>query len=218
MIRLLEDNGSGRCFIVIREADCYQSLAGRLVSALPAVTRTLLLETERVNNQNWYQLTEGLEQVLKEKKIRQASFVALGNTCSLVQNLSLTHPRKVRTLVLIDGATRPAPGIYTRLINWCEQSLPLGLPFRSHMRGFDGRPFLQRIRVPVLIVTTERANDFERSEAEIMARHLPTCWYVNLDFSGDCKQEVSTILDFEKVPARCPQKNRKLVHATSTAS
>jgi hypothetical protein len=94
--------------------------------------------------------------------------------------------------------------------------LPLGLPLRRVVRGFDSRPFLQRIRCPVLVVSTADDSLEERRDAATMARRMPTAWQMTLQgrnkLSVDGGSDERTaefaqlVVEFSEVPARAPQK------------
>jgi hypothetical protein len=88
--------------------------------------------------------------------------------------------------------------------------LPLGLPLRVRSKGFDSKPFVQRIRCPVLVVLSQEAGEFERVQAYELANRIPSAWVVDLLQAVDPIKEFSDCLDtFEQVPVKCPQKNQR---------
>jgi hypothetical protein len=72
---------------------------------------------------------------------------------------------------------------------------------------FDARPFLQRIRFPVLVIDTKSVLRDEK-ESELINRSLPTSWYLKTD-TLESQAVKDALLEFEDVPAKRPQKKRK---------
>ena len=70
--------------------------------------------------------------------------------------------------MLVDATTRPHPSTWTRLITRIESLLPIGLPLRSSDVVFNGKPFLQRIRCPVLVLSTAQATPYQMAEAKVL--------------------------------------------------
>jgi hypothetical protein len=208
-LKLIAESGSGRSFIIIYEENDHSDLAGALFEALQKTSRALLIAAPRIDDNNWQSLTKLLLDLLEIKGIRQASFVSFSDASALVMNISLQDLKLVRTLVLVDAATRPHPSLFSRMIDRLERFLPLGLPMRSYSKGFDAKSFLQRIRCPVLVVTTQRASLFILKEAEILMSSLPSAWYCKLDTIDEVGQLNIQVMEFQKVPAKCPQKNMR---------
>ena len=159
---------------------------------------------------------EALRATLPSRGVRQGSFVGFGAAGALVQNLCLLEPRTVRAAVLFRASSRAHPRLIDRLVDRLEGALPLGLPLRRVVRGFDSRPFLQRIRCPVLVVSTADDSLEERRDAATMARRMPTAWQMTLQgrskLSVDGGSDERTaefaqlVVEFSEVPARAPQK------------
>lgn len=221
-VRIVGELGAGRPFLLLYENNSYKKMAEALGGELAKKTRVIVAESTSVDKYNWGRLSGELLGHIRDKKIRQLSLVSFGEASSLVQNIALLEPRLARTIVLVDASTRPHPNYFSRTIDWLERILPLGLPLRTRTVAFDAKPFLQRIRCPVLVVCMGGATPFIRGEASILAAHLPTSWQIALPGSGVVGDGVvgdgevgsggvealtSLVLDFEEVPAKCPQKN-----------
>ncbi len=207
LVRLLSDSGKGRVVCVLQERSTYSGFAQKLAQALAANARVVWIETERVHAGSWERITEGVRGIIAERSIRQASLVSLGAAGTLLQHLCLTEPRLVRTAVFVDAATRAHPSRGSRVVDWLEEHLPLGLPLRQRQEGFDGKPFLQRIRCPSLVVTSRLADEYLLGQAQSMVSHLPTAWRLALEAGREENQLMQAVLDFYDIPARCPQKN-----------
>lgn len=211
MIRTLRSLGTGRTFVVLHEVDQhYASYADAVTTHLASDAKVILLESEKVTETNWRELSAELLNFLKESGVRQASYIGFGGACSLVQNIYLREPKIVRTLTLVDAASQPHPTSFSRTIDWLEEKFPLGLPLRSASKGFDVRSHLQRIRCPVLVTTTPGANEFLTSQAHAANRAMPSSWFVELDNQDAMGSLCGIVKEFQEVPAKCPQKNRAL--------
>ena len=206
-VQLQKASGSGRTIVCVYEcgeqADVVHSLADQLESG----GRILTVETELISSANLQQAYNEFRDLLNEQKVRQAVFVGFGAPCSLLQRLALEHFKMVRSLIFVDATTRPHSTGVERLIDWLEQFLPLGLPFRVRGKGFYAKPFLQRIRCPVLILVRKGASAYEVSESDVLAQLLPTAW--KLPWSDWPKTEtvLREIARFQSIPVKCPQKN-----------
>lgn len=208
LITLVQDAGKGRAFVVLHEEGEYGEMAGQLHASLSAETRALLVRSSPITDSNWSDVTRAFREFLDKNSIRQASFVSFAAASSIVLNLCLTELKLARSVVLVDACTRPHPGWFDLLADRIENFLPLGLPLRSNSRGFDAKSFLQRIRCPVLTVLSRGAGPYVRSQASVFADGLPTGWSAELS-GGDQVAELNRhVLNFQKVPAKCPQKNQ----------
>lgn len=198
--------GTGRPWVLIQErGGHYISYIGAAQDVLGKSGRVILLEVPPVTDANWSLLATALEERLFEKGIRHASFMSFGGAGVLVQRLCLVHPKLGRSLIFVDATSRGHPSRLMRLADALERSLPLGLPLRKNIKGFDSKPSLHRFRCPVIVAVTELASEYERGESRVMARALPTAWYVELQG----KEELDPILtEFQGVAAKCPQKRR----------
>lgn len=209
-VNVIAERGKGRPYVILRERSQFEDAAVHLFEALSEKTRVVHLETGIINDSNWSQVGDEFLTVLNSLSLKQASFVVFGASSSIVQHLCLLAPRMVRTVVFIDATTRPHPTLFSRFIDRVERTLPLGLPLRSSIRGFDAKPFLQRIRCPALVVTSLQASAHLQSEAAVMVSSLPTSWHIDLSKGTGNLTLEQLVLDFQDVPAKCPQKNLTL--------
>ncbi len=200
------DEGQGRTVCLIREGARDADLSQRLYNELKQRSRALLIELPVLDDNNWEFVTEQLRSAITEAAVRQASFIAYGPAATVVLNLYLKEPKVVRTVALLDAACRPHPSYISRAVDWIEERLPLGLPLRLRTAGFDAKPFLHRIRCPVLVLTSPLASPFLCAQAREMSARLPTAWHVELG-ETDATHLDELLLLFYDVPAKCPQKN-----------
>ena len=206
-VNLLRKEGAGRAFLLLKEQGMYGEISEALCGALRGTSTVLLVECAQVGDANWQSIADEVAAMVCSEKLKQVSLVAFGLATSIAQNLCLLQPRLVRSMVLFDVCTRPCADWVNQSIDWLEKKLPMGLPFRSRVRGFDGRPFLQRLRCPVLVVSTPGASAHECEQSRLTAESLPTSWiYQAVGEEGKgVEGYCSLVLDFEQVPARCPQ-------------
>ncbi len=207
ILRVLFDQGKGRPFIILAEAS-WGEQAQATVKVLAASARVLQLEAPRIDGRNEKNLLENMRLIMQERGIRQAGFVSFGAAGTLVQGLALGDLKLVRAIIFVDATTRPHPTRYQRILDRIEHTLPLGLPLRSQIENFDAKPYLQRMRCPVLVVTSAVAAPHVCAEAAVFAQGLPTAWHVELGDDSPADSLARLVLEFQDVPVRCPQKNR----------
>jgi pimeloyl-ACP methyl ester carboxylesterase len=212
-IEVLSDQGSGRCFVAVIDSDQYADLAQDLAERLSHRARTILLRCQAVSDENWAELSRVFEATLESLKVRQASFVGFGAGAAIIQNIALETPKVARSLVVVDSTLRPHPSAWQR---WdaIERRLPFGLPLRLGSRGFNVRSYAHRLRCPVLVVGTARANSFVRAELSSLGALAPTAWLVQLESesrTGESGELSDLVVTFQDTPAKCPQKNRQEV-------
>jgi pimeloyl-ACP methyl ester carboxylesterase len=205
-LTVLTDKGSGRPYVLLHEGSAPHISTASLIDSLSSSSRVIQIATPFVDDQSWERLADQLLQIFDQYSIRQASFVSFGACCSLVQAVALKEPKFVRSIIFIDASTRAHPSRLSRLVDRIERSLPLGLPLRLGQSGFDAKPFLQRIRCPVMIVTSAMATAYQRSEAAVLEAALPTAWATQLSNLSASQALVDLVSNFQKVPAKCPQK------------
>lgn len=206
---LKTEAGKGRAFVLLHAKGTYSSFVESITELLAAKARVLVLEFRNLTDSNWEALAEEFTALLDQQKVRQASFIGFGDAGVLVQNLCLHNIKRVRTAIYVDSITRSAPTAFSNFIDSLERKLPLGLPLRLSTSGFDGKPFLQRLRCPSLVVTTHQASSYQLAEAHLLTQNLPTSWSVSLGGSNSERQFVEAVFAFQDVPAKCPQKARK---------
>jgi hypothetical protein len=210
-IKVLSDQGSGRTFITIVDDESYLPFATAVVEKLSSKARSVLLMSSAVTASTWQSLSEAFSEKLGELNVRQASIVGMGAGATLAQNVALHQPKIVRTLTIVDSSSRPHPTRWERMVDWIEEHLPFGLPLRLGSTGFNVKAYLHRLRCPVLVIATGKANSFIREEIKSLALRAPTAWRVML--SGPIERQIvelsETLLNFQDTPAKCPQKNAK---------
>jgi pimeloyl-ACP methyl ester carboxylesterase len=204
---ILAEKGQGRATIVICD-EASLATAESLFDLLGQERRVLLLKLSAAAVAEWAEASRALLGQLKGRGIKQACFISLGRASDAVLAACLEEVRAVRTLLLYNASARLEDHWLDRLAARLESSLPMGLPFRTRVKGFDARPFLQRIRCPVLIGVAEGASPVLARQAALLAAHIPTSWLLRLPETGTAASLCRLMQDFDQVPARCPQKNR----------
>lgn len=147
--------------------------------------------------------------------LRRITIVASEDGANVAQALCLLDPKLFRRAVLIDPRSRVHPTFSEQLVDKIESYLPVGLPFRASSKGFNSRPFLHRIRCPILVLITKSASLFSQSESEYIAKKIPNCYLLKLgsasyfSAAGEFTEEVlKLLLDFQETSPKRPQKNR----------
>lgn len=201
--------GKGRSIVLLVEQGSRFCETAKNVGVLLAQTHSVLvIEVPSFDEHNWDARAEELLVFLSAERVRFACYLGFGSAATLLQYLFLADAKKVRSLILIDATTRPHPSIWTRFLSRVEATLPIGLPLRSSDTVFNGKPFLQRIRCPALVLTSKSASAHELSEASALVETLPTAWHDSI--SEDENEEViaTIVKNFQDIAAKCPQKNR----------
>ncbi len=208
LIKTLKDQGKGRAFCFIQEKkSAYTFSLEKLENSFVSNSRILVIETPTVTNDNWLLISEETLKKLEDLGIRQASFVGFAATTSICQHIGLINNKLTRSLVLINPMTRPNPTAAQKIIDRLENFLPLGLPLRQKTKNFDSKPFLQRLRSPLLILTTNDVDHYTARESQLMLKRVPTSWHFQLSKDQPELQASELINEFENVPVKCPQKN-----------
>ncbi len=158
---------------------------------------------------NVYQFSAALQERLTKRYVKRSTILAAGSACNVAQAIAVTNPGSVRRLALVDPQSRMFPTFFTKAIDWLESHLPLGLPLRPTNEDFDSRPFLHRLRCPVLIVNTPEAGIVLRSEAAAMHRRIPNAVLANLRPAASSYQHElgELVKDLLQRPVKRPQKN-----------
>ncbi len=203
---ILLDEGKGRAYVVLteRSGDALVPLCRKLSQG----SRCLLLQLKSARTSEELNLrVQAVLEVLTEANIRQFSCVGLQDSCVVVLQLALKQPKRIRTLVLIDAVTRPHPTALERLYDRIESYLPLGLPFRVRSKGAHFKPFVQRLRCPVLVVRTKEFSSYLENEFQALLSLLPTSWAIRWPTYPEPEGIIEAIEQFQDVPVKCPQKN-----------
>jgi pimeloyl-ACP methyl ester carboxylesterase len=203
-MQVLSDIGTGRSFVTIVDDDQYVALVNAVAGQISQRARSVVLKTPPVLADNWSSIAKDMAEVLSGLGIRQSSFIGVGSCAALAEDLALTAPKSVRSLVVIDSPLRPHPTMWERLVDALERRLPFGLPLRLGSKGFNVRSYAHRLRCPVLTVATRRATQFVKSE--------PTSWHLSLrgvTETDEARELCDIVVGFQDTPAKCPQKNRQ---------
>lgn len=153
-------------------------------------------------------------QQLEMNGLKRITLIGINEGASVVQALTILSPRLFRKAILINPESRIRPSLFTTVIDRIESFLPVGLPFKASNKNFNSRPFLHRIRCPVLVLTTNEATYFNMLESSYIASKIPNCYIISLkkplftDSSISFSNEfLSLVKDFNESPVKRPQKN-----------
>jgi hypothetical protein len=119
--------------------------------------------------------------------------------------LSIFYKKVVRHLVMVNPIFtkfEPKASFLKMAIDRVEKWLPLGLPLRGTVVSFQIPSFLHRVRVPTLVLDSER-NEGNR----LLLESLPTGFQIFWQ-KGEL---LASVLEFFEVPAKCPMKNRLVI-------
>lgn len=169
-IKVLHDEGTGRAFCFLTTCNDDAILADQVKGFIEIKSRLLIISLPTVTVENWQLLSELVTKKLFELKIRQISFVGFNSSCVVAQNIALNNSKLVRSLVLLNATTRATPSKSEKVIQKIENFLPLGLPLRKNSQNFDSKPFLQRLRCPILLLTDQESDDFIKSEQVVFKK------------------------------------------------
>jgi len=211
-LEILFDQGTGRAYITIVDDDRYLSLVRAVSDQISRTARSIVVKSRSITSDSWRALSDSLLLTIAQVGVRQASLIGMGAGATLAQNIALIEPKTVRSMVVVDAASRPHPSSWDRFVDTLEARLPFGLPLRLGSKGFNVRSYVHRFRCPLLIVSTSRASTFIRDELRQLALLSPTAWRVDLSDTHR-EQEASvfaeTVIAFQETPVKCPQKNLK---------
>jgi pimeloyl-ACP methyl ester carboxylesterase len=211
-VHILSDVGTGRSFVTLVDDDRYSALITSVSARISQKARSVVLKTPPVLVDNWRAIAKDMTDRLAALGIRQASFVGVGSCAALAEDLALSAPKSVRSLIVIDSPLRPHPTRWERIVDTLERRLPFGLPLRLGSKGFNVRSYAHRLRCPVLTVATARASHFVASELAALGALAPTSWHLSLRGKSETEEarELGDIVfEFQDTPAKCPQKNRQ---------
>lgn len=141
--------------------------------------------------------------LLQVEKIRSVVIVAGASTAALALCLALNYPKFVRQLILVNPLLRPHPTRLERIATAIEKRLPLGLPLRVQHEGFDAEPFLQRVRLPVLVIVTGGA---DHGSAEVVAAKAPLSWIVSVATLLTLEMLWQYVVQFQDVALKFPMR------------
>lgn len=207
-IEVLKSSGKGRACILLYDSQKYEQLAAQLFEQLQNNMKVLLCRSPYISDSSWKSLSDSFLHFFSEQAIRHCSLVSFGAAGTLVQYLALSEPKIVRSLVLVDGSSRPHPSLFQRIVDRVEQHLPLGLPLRSSNGAFDSKPFLQQIHCPLLLVRSPMASAYQIEQLEAFLDTSPTAWSAPQNAGNSAAALAETVLQFQDLPVKFPQKRR----------
>ena len=187
--------------------------AEELIAELSQDFKTFVVLSQQTNPTAVWDFVAELSASIKYHGIKRATVFGIGAGASTAQALFCHQTKLVRRLILLNPRTRLAPGPISKLIDFLESHLPLGLPLRSASKNFDSRPMLHRITCPVLILKTAGASLHLSQEAQTMADRIPNSWIQDLKAreitTQAFKNEIYPLVhDFLQVPVKRPQKSK----------
>lgn len=210
-VKLISDEGKGQTIVVCYEhGSRYSNYPSLFKDNLVSKFRTIVIELPRITALNWKEVVKGTEELQGSLQIRLSTFLSFGAACSIIQMIALQSPKLVKAMILFDPTSRAHPTAFTNFVDSIEKRLPLGLPLRSNIEELDTKPFLHRLRLPSLIVSTSNATSYEKSEAELISDSIPTAWSMNFEDgllvsqnSELLNQEIDKIISFQNISPKC---------------
>jgi len=198
---------------VLVEAFKNANTIGDVIVTLPNVSvinsnKTLIAELTPV------EITAYIAECLKVVTAKHLVAGCYGETALIVFLMAFANRRLLRHLICVDATTRLPLSKVLNLVAKVEQRLPFGLPFRN-ATPINTAGYLQRLRIPTLVVTTPHANLWQRQESTVLTQSLPLAWKLpetTLPWNGlptefnQAWQNLTTM--FSNIPAKCPQKKR----------
>ena len=175
------------------------------------VGRVALVTCDLPEGKDVISFSEVLLSQIEKLSLKRINLIGFYQGANIVQALTILSPRLFRRVVLIDPMARVSPSLKTKIIDFIEKYLPVGLPFRASTKEFDSRPFLHRIRCPVVVLKSPDASFYTQAESDYIASKIPNCYLVSLkekiipkNFSDEF---LSIVKDFNQSPVKRPQKN-----------
>ncbi|MCB0337690.1 MAG: hypothetical protein KDD62_15345, partial [Bdellovibrionales bacterium] len=156
------ETGTGRACVCITVPGFSAAVEGAIVQELSKTEKVLVIEVQGNLHGQWREALDQLREILAERRVRNASYVGIAAGSSLALQQAIENSKEVRRLSVIDGTTRPQPTWYEKCVDSLESKLPLGLPFRRKSELFDAKPYLQRVRCPVLVMSTPFGSMYTR--------------------------------------------------------
>jgi len=199
--------------VVIPDGCLLPPEAAKLATELAADFMPYVLSAVPPPQSEVFDFVARLSAELARLKIKRATVCGFGSGGTVAQALALMEPKFVRRLILLDPTTRVAPGWISRAVDRVERMLPLGLPLRPLSQNFDSRPFLHRLRCPVLILTQRGASDYIVAQSRYIASKVPNSWVSTVADGTTSAGPFLTpelkarLRDFLQAPTKRPQKN-----------
>ena len=211
------NTGSTLFFIYPNQKDMQSDRANSpsieaLCQAFLAEHKIIIFNRDLPSDQEIFKFSKEFIPELEKVGGKRISIISFGSGSALAKCLSLLEPRLIRRIAMIDPEARIKPGIITKIIDEIEKFLPVGLPLRSLSKTFDSRPFLHRLRSPILVARSDRFNLFLDNEADYISKKIPNCYYVKFEtdllINNSLSEELRLVLDqFLNTAVKRPQKN-----------
>lgn len=206
MLKVVLEKGIKRPFVIFTDLD-NKDFALKL-SELIEDENLIILTFNQEAPDSWKKCSEEIRAYFQDKKIRQISCLSFSSTVSVAVNLYLSDLKLFRSIAFLNPHSRSNKSFGQRLIDKLESKLPMGLPFRFKTEAFDCKPFLQRIRCPILIISNKNSSDYRKDEVEEFLERVPTAYIFNQDSDANLSELINAIETFKLVPYKCPQKNK----------
>jgi len=154
----------------------------------------------------WEQTDAQLESALADRGLRHCPIIGIGESALIVHHFAVFRPKICQSIILIDPVFQLAVTRFTRLINWVEQILPLGLPLRVGTDSFISAPFLHRIRCPTLVINSGKEGVEQEEAISSMTRRIPNGWFRRLGREAPEADLIESISSFLPVRHRYPMR------------
>ena len=201
---ITSETGTGRAVVVLVENVSDLNSGADITSALTS-GRKIMVTLPKIGDDTWQEISAATQKLFDDNRIRQPTLIGIAAASTIALHRVLSEPKSVRALVLLNPTTRAHPSAWHQRLDALEAALPLGLPFRLEDRGFDARPYLHRIRCPVIVITTKGTSSYELEMAEEISARTPTAWHRHLAGNSDNADIAAAIAEIQDVPVKCPQ-------------
>ena len=211
------EQGEGKALVLVRTMGENTSPASE-VTAISRWCETLLtgcLTFSRVlelcvvppqSGVEWEQTSAQLEAALADRGLRHCPIIGIGESALMVHHFAVFRPKICQSIILIDPVFQLSATRMTRLVNWIEQILPLGLPLRVGTDSFISAPFLHRIRCPTLVISSAGEGDEQEEATSSMTRRIPNGWFKRLDLEAQEADLIESVSSFLPVRHRYPMR------------
>jgi hypothetical protein len=154
----------------------------------------------------WEQTSSQLESALAERGLRHCPIIGIGESALIVHHFAVFRPKICQSIILIDPVFHLAVTRLTRLVNWLERILPLGLPLRVGTDSFISAPFLHRIRCPTLVINSGEEGIEQEEAISSMTRRIPNGWFRRLGREAPEADLIESISSFLPIRHRYPMR------------
>lgn len=205
MLKVIREDGFKRPIVILHDLS-FQIDFEKLKSSIDFAD-LIILGLPGINIENWKDYSNEIKSYFFDKKIKQCTCLTFSETTSVVINLYLEEQKLFRSIALVNPHTRPGKSFFQKLIDKFEAKLPMGLPFRFKTRAFDCKPFLQRLRCPILVVKVKSLSSFNEEETNCFLNRVPTAYKSDLNDLNSFNKLVKSLKELRSAPPKCPQKN-----------